>query len=284
MTDATLPPTREGWVTGGESPESQRLASRRELAGQAAIEYADATAEEILTWARRTFGTHRVAVASSMADTALPHLVAAHLPGIDVLFLDTGYHFPETLRTRDELSRRVDVRIRSLRPALSVAEQDQRYGAGLFGRDPSRCCAMRKVEPLSRTLGGYDAWITGVRRVEGPTRARTPIVEWDATFGLVKINPLIAWSDADVETYLREHDVPVHPLLSQGYPSIGCAPCTRRVAAGEDPRSGRWSGFEKTECGLHPAPLTGALPSPATPTPGRRHTTVHLHGSVTEEI
>lgn len=246
--------TRERWVTGGNPRESQRLASRRELADRVAIEYADATAEEILTWVSRTFDTRRVAVASSMADTALPHLVARHLPGVDVLFLDTGYHFPETLQTRDELARRVDVTVRSIRPTLSVAEQAERFGADLFARDPGRCCAMRKVEPLTQVLADYDAWVTGVRRVEAPTRASTPIVEWDATFGLLKINPLVAWTDTAVETYLREHDVPVHPLLSQGYPSIGCAPCTRRVGTGEDARSGRWSGFAKTECGLHPAP------------------------------
>ncbi len=218
----------------------------------AAQQYAHATAHEILTWAAEHF-SGRVAVASSMADTVLPHLASQYLPGVDVIFLDTGYHFPETLQTRDEVSRKIDVTIRNVRPALSVAEQDEAYGRDLFARDPGACCAMRKVEPLRDALGDYDAWITGVRRAESETRASTPAIEWDETFELVKINPLVSWSDADVQTYLIENNVPSNPLLTRGYPSIGCAPCTRRVAPGEDPRSGRWSGFEKTECGLHPA-------------------------------
>ena len=234
------------------------------LAASAAQRYALADADEVLAWVAVTFGA-RVAVASSMADTALTHLAARHLPGLDVLFLDTGYHFPETLATRDEVARRLDVTLRDVRPRLSVAEQDERHGVDLFARDPGSCCAMRKVEPLTAALAGYDAWVTGVRRSEAPTRAGTPVVEWDEAFGLVKVNPLVAWTDADVAAYLVEHDVPVNPLLAQGYPSIGCAPCTRRVSAGEDARSGRWSGFAKTECGLHPA---GAVPTPtATPPP-----------------
>lgn len=232
----------------------------RALAASVQHRYAVAGADEVLTWAAATFG--RVAVASSMADTVLTHLASRYLPGVDVLFLDTGYHFGQTLATRDEVARRVDVTIRDVRPALSVSEQDARYGADLFARDPAACCAMRKVAPLTTALAGYDAWVTGVRRTESPTRALKPVIEWDETFGLVKINPLVAWSDADVQTYLAEHDVPVHPLLSQGYPSIGCAPCTRRVDDGEDARSGRWSGFEKTECGLHPP---DAAPRPARP-------------------
>ena len=232
--------------------QGTRTTSGRALVTTAAQEYASATADEIVAWAAGTFGDG-LAVASSMADTVLPHLVARHLPGVDVLFLDTGYHFAETLETRDEVARRLDVTVRSVRPRLSVAEQDRHFGADLFARDPASCCAMRKVEPLTEALAGYDAWVTGVRRSESPTRALTPVVEWDEAFGLVKVNPLAAWSDADVQTYLAEHDVPVHPLLARGYPSIGCAPCTRRVADGEDARSGRWSGFAKTECGLHPA-------------------------------
>lgn len=247
--------TRDGRITGGN------LAKNRRLAIRGGEELAEATADEVLAWAAgqvRDGTIGRIAVASSMADTALPHLVAQHIPGVDVIFLDTGYHFPETLATRDELARRVDVTIRNITPELSVPQQDSVHGADLFARDPGACCAMRKVEPLTRTLAGYDAWITGVRRVESPTRAGAQTVEWDATFGLLKINPLVAWTDSDVEDYLAAHDVPTHPLLSQGYPSIGCAPCTRRVEAGQDARSGRWSGFEKTECGLHNRPAQPA--------------------------
>lgn len=242
----------------------QVLADPRALVTDAQDRYAAASADEILTWVAAQVGAgriDRVAVASSMADTALPHLVSQHLPGVDVLFLDTGYHFPETLQTRDEVNRRLDVTIRTVRPDLSVAEQDATNGRDLFARDPASCCAMRKVAPLTEALKDYDLWITGVRRAESPTRATTPIIEWDETFGLIKVNPLVAWTDDDVTGYLSDHDIPVNPLLAQGYPSIGCAPCTRRVEAGEDPRSGRWSGFEKTECGLHPG-------SPSTIDPG----------------
>ncbi|MDO5502600.1 MAG: phosphoadenylyl-sulfate reductase [Actinomycetia bacterium] len=229
-----------------------RPAPNRALVEDAALRYAGADADEVLAWVAETFEPGRVAVASSMADTALPHLVARHLPGVDVIFLDTGYHFPQTLATRDELAAGVDVTIRTVRAELTVAEQDEQHGPDLFARDPAACCAMRKVQPLTRALADYDAWITGVRRAESPTRAGTPVIEWDRTFDLVKVNPLVGWDDDAVAAYLSTHDVPVNPLLSQGYPSIGCAPCTRRVESGEDPRSGRWSGFAKTECGLHP--------------------------------
>lgn len=249
-------------MTSTGTPTGRALAEH--AAERFAEPYAPAAADEVLTWAAATFGD-RIAVASSMADTALPHLVAGHIPGVDVLFLDTGYHFAETLATRDEVARRVEVSIRNIRPGLTVAEQDGQYGADLFARDPASCCAMRKVEPLTAALAGYDAWVTGVRRSESPTRAHTAVVEWDETFGLVKVNPLVGWSDADVESYLAKHDVPVHPLLAQGYPSVGCAPCTRAVNDGQDARSGRWSGFTKTECGLHPAaPTPQQAPSPTT--------------------
>jgi phosphoadenosine phosphosulfate reductase len=133
----------------------------------------------------------------------------------------------------------------------TVAEQDAEFGKDLFARDPNSCCAMRKVEPLQRTLAGYDAWVTGVRRVEAPTRANTPLVSYDEKFGLVKINPIAAWSDEEMDAYIVEHNVLVNPLVAEGYPSIGCAPCTAKPAPGADPRSGRWAGTGKIECGLH---------------------------------
>jgi phosphoadenosine phosphosulfate reductase len=231
---------------------TQAVADARSVAEQAATEYARAGADEVLAWAAGRFGRD-LAVAASMADTVLPHLVSTFVPGVDVVFLDTGYHFAETLATRHEAARRLDITVRDVRPELTVVAQDARYGPDLFSRDPGACCRMRKVEPLRRALSGYSAWVTGVRRDEAPTRAATPIVEWDDTFGLVKVNPLVAWTAGDVAAYAVEHDLPGNPLLDQGYPSIGCAPCTRPVAPGEDPRSGRWSGFAKTECGLHPA-------------------------------
>ena len=208
------------------------------------------TAEEIATWAAGAFGEDLI-VAASMQDVILPHLFSARIPGVQVLFLQTGYHFPETLLTRDVAARSLPITVIEAMPVQSVAEQDAEYGERLHDRDPNLCCFLRKVDPLARALDGRAAWVTGVRRIEAPTRAGTPIVSWDEKHDLVKINPLVAWSDQDVEAYQVKHDLPRNPLVAQGYPSIGCAPCTRRVAPGEDPRSGRWSGNDKTECGIH---------------------------------
>lgn len=206
--------------------------------------------KEIASWVAGTFGSD-VIVAASMQDTVLPHLFAQVIPGIEVLFLETGYHFPETLLTLDRAVRALPITLVQALPRQSVPEQDAEYGEKLHDRDPNLCCFLRKVEPLARSLDGRAAWVTGVRRIEGPTRAGTPIVSWDERHGLVKINPLVTWSDEDVEAYQVKHELLRNPLVAQGYPSIGCAPCTRRVAPGEDPRSGRWSGNDKTECGIH---------------------------------
>ena len=207
-------------------------------------------AEEIAAWAAGAFGAN-VIVAASMQDVILPHLFAQAIPDVEVLFLETGYHFPETLLTRDRAAQALPITLVQALPAQSVAEQDAEYGAKLHDRDPNLCCFLRKVEPLARSLEGRAAWVTGVRRAESPTRAKAPILSWDEKHDLVKINPLVAWLDEDVEAYQVEHDLPRNPLVAQGYPSIGCAPCTRRVAPGEDPRAGRWSGQDKTECGIH---------------------------------
>lgn len=222
----------------------------KELADRAAAELEGADALEVLSWAATTFG-RRLAVASSMQDAVLAHLVSLVLPDVDVLFLDTGYHFSETLATREEVDRLLPVTVVDVAPRQSVAEQDVEYGARLHDRDPDLCCFLRKVDPLAKALQPYQAWVSGIRRDESPTRAQTSVVDWDDAHGLVKINPLVRWSAADVETYASEHDLPVNPLTRQGYPSVGCAPCTRRVAAGEDPRSGRWAGLGKTECGIN---------------------------------
>lgn len=211
---------------------------------------AEASADEVVAWAAEQFDD-LLAVACSMADTVLPHLVATYSPWVDVLFLETGYHFPATIGTRDAAEVTMPVTIVDVLPEQTVAEQDATHGPRLHERDPALCCQLRKVEPLTRTLGGYEAWVTGVRRDEAPTRAGTPLVAWDAKNGLVKINPLAAWSFDDLLAYATRHGVLLNPLLNDGYPSIGCAPCTRRVAPGEDPRSGRWAGLDKTECGLH---------------------------------
>ncbi|HWT92175.1 MAG TPA: phosphoadenylyl-sulfate reductase [Solirubrobacteraceae bacterium] len=211
----------------------------------------EASPAEVVAWVARHFGTDAAAVACSMADAALPHLVAEQLPGVDVLFLDTGYHFAETRFTRDEVGRALDVRIVDVLPEQTVAEQDAEFGAKLFERDAALCCARRKVAPLKDALAGYEVWFTGVRREEAPTRTNTPLVTWDERNGLVKVNPVAAWTFDDLLDYAGAHNVPVNLLVSNGYPSIGCEPCTKPVAPGEDPRSGRWAGLSKTECGLH---------------------------------
>lgn len=214
----------------------------------------DASAEELLRWTDETFGgasgTSYV-VASNMQDAVLVDMAAKVRPGVDVLFLDTGYHFVETIGTRDAVEAVYDVNIVNVAPENSVARQDELFGANLFAREPNECCRMRKVEPLSKALRGYSAWVTGIRRVEAPTRANAPLISWDKAFGLVKINPLAAWSDDEMQAYIDAYGVLVNPLVYEGYPSIGCAPCTAKPVAGADPRSGRWAGTGKVECGLH---------------------------------
>jgi phosphoadenosine phosphosulfate reductase len=222
-----------------------------QLARRAGRELDAAPAHEIVRWAVQTFGA-RFAVATSMQDAVLVHLVSRVAPGVDVLFLDTGYHFAETLGTRDAVAATYDVNLITVTPRQTVAEQDASYGPRLHDRDPDWCCWLRKVAPLDRALAHYDAWATGLRRAEAPTRASTPVVSYDAQRGKVKIAPIAAWSDADVEDYIAEHGILINPLLTAGYPSIGCAPCTRAVAVGEDSRAGRWAGSAKTECGIHP--------------------------------
>ncbi|MBN3931648.1 phosphoadenylyl-sulfate reductase [Streptomyces verrucosisporus] len=222
----------------------------RRLAEKAGRELEEAPALEILRWAAGTFGP-RFCVTSSMEDAVVAHLASRVAPGVDVVFLDTGYHFPETIGTRDAVAEVMDVNVVTLTPRQTVAEQDAEYGPRLHDRDPDLCCALRKVGPLEEGLRGYDAWATGLRRDESPTRAGTPVVGWDERRGKVKVSPIARWTQDDVDAYVAEHGVLTNPLLMDGYPSIGCAPCTRRVLEGEDARSGRWAGRGKTECGLH---------------------------------
>jgi len=220
------------------------------LAERAGRELETASAQDVLRWAIGTFGDAFV-ITCSMGDGLLAALSASVAPGVDVLFLDTGYHFAETIGTRDAVGQVYDVNIRTMLPLLTVAQQDAEHGPRLHDRDPNACCAIRKVEPLARGLAPYTAWASGVRRDESPTRADAGVVEWDAKRSMVKVNPIATWTQADVDAYLQANGVLVNPLTYDGYPSIGCAPCTRRVAPGEDPRSGRWAGTAKTECGLH---------------------------------
>ncbi|MFG2890874.1 phosphoadenylyl-sulfate reductase [Streptomyces sp. NPDC048248] len=221
-----------------------------QLAEHAGRELEDASALDILTWAGETFGS-RFCVTSSMEDAVVAHLAARAVPGVDVVFLDTGYHFPETLGTRDAVAEVMDVNVITLTPRRSVAEQDAEHGPKLHDRNPDLCCALRKVAPLEEGLTAYDAWATGLRRDESPTRANTPVVGWDAKRQKVKISPIARWTQDDVDAYVNEHGVLTNPLLMDGYASVGCAPCTRRVLEGQDARAGRWAGSNKTECGLH---------------------------------
>lgn len=222
----------------------------QELAERGAAELAGAGAEELLRWTDENFGNGYI-VASNMQDAVLVEMAAKVRPGVDVLFLDTGYHFVETIGTRDAVEAVYDVRVVNVAPENSVARQDELFGKDLFARDAGACCRMRKVEPLGKALSGYSAWVTGIRRVEAPTRANAPLISWDAAFGLVKINPIAAWTDEDMQSYIDANGILVNPLVYEGYPSIGCAPCTSKPVEGADPRSGRWAGQSKTECGLH---------------------------------
>ena len=220
------------------------------IARQAGAHLEGSSALDVLRWAEATFGS-AWCVASSMADAVLPHLASRVRPGVDVIFLDTGYHFPETIGTRDAVAATMPVTVHSIPPQQTVTEQDAEFGPELFARDPDRCCAMRKVAPLAAALDPYQAWATGLRRDEARTRAEARVVEWDAARSMVKLNPIAAWTQDDVDTYVAEHRILVNPLLFDGYGSVGCAPCTRRITAGEDARAGRWAGTSKIECGLH---------------------------------
>jgi phosphoadenosine phosphosulfate reductase len=221
-----------------------------ELAERGAAELDGASADDLLRWTDENFGGNYI-VASNMQDAVLVDLAAKVRPGVDVLFLDTGYHFVETIGTRDAVEAVYDINVVNVTPENSVAKQDELFGKDLFAREPNECCRMRKVEPLGKALRGYSAWVTGIRRVEAPTRANAPLISWDKAFGLVKINPLAAWTDEEMQAYIDANDVLVNPLVFEGYPSIGCAPCTAKPVEGADPRSGRWAGLSKTECGLH---------------------------------
>lgn len=234
-----------GAHTDGRAPEELR-----EIVSHWGAELELAPAEVIIEWAAATFGD-RFCITSSMGDAVLAHLAAKVVPGVDVVFLDTGYHFIETIGTRDAVAATMPVNLITITPKQTVSEQDAEYGKDLYARDPDLCCKLRKVQPLAESLSHYDAWATGLRRAETHNRVIAPVIGWDAKKQKVKVSPIARWSDEQIERYIAENGVLVNPLVYDGYPSIGCAPCTRRVAPGEDPRSGRWAGTNKTECGIH---------------------------------
>jgi phosphoadenylyl-sulfate reductase (thioredoxin) len=236
--------------------------------GREASEIADAVRRlegrppaEVLAWAAERFAP-RVAFATGFGaeGCVIVDLIARHELAIEVFTLDTSVLFPETYALWRRLEERYDLTIRAVRPAITLLEQAAQHGDSLWHRDPDRCCALRKLEPLRRALADLDAWVTAIRREQTPARASARVVEWDERFGLVKLNPLVSWTHAEVWSYLTAHHVPVNALHARGYPSIGCEPCTSPVRPGEDPRAGRWRGARKTECGLHSRTEGQALP------------------------
>ncbi len=198
-------------------------------------------ASKIIQWAVDSFAPH-LCLTASMTDAVLIDLAVKVDPGIEVVFIDTGYHFPETLETVEEVRRHYGLNLRM----MTVARQEE----ALWQADPENCCSAVKVGQLDRALAGKLAWMSGLRRVEAANRETTPVVARDIR-GLIKVNPIVTWTDDDVAGYIADNDVPVNPLTARGYPSIGCMPCTTPVGDGEDVRAGRWRGSNKTECGLH---------------------------------
>jgi phosphoadenosine phosphosulfate reductase len=215
-------------------------------------QFEEAAPEDVLRWALQRFGT-KVGLATGFGaeGCVLVHMLASIEQNARIFYLDTDLLFPETYDLRDRLQIHYGVRFDRQATDLGLEEQASLCGERLWETNPDRCCNLRKVEPLKKALAGLDAWITAIRRDQSASRANAGVVEWDAKFGLVKINPLVRWSSEDVWNFIAEHDIPVNPLHDQGYPSIGCRPCTTLVQIGEGPRAGRWRGREKTECGLH---------------------------------
>ncbi len=222
-----------------------------ELQHQSSV-FESQTPQDVVRWGVEKFrGGLTLACSFGAEDVVLVDMVARIDPSVTVFYLDTDYLFPETFEVRDRIVARYGVRVVAVKPLLTIDEQAAQHGTDLFARQPDVCCKIRKVEPLRRHLGGFQAWITGIRRDQAPTRANAGLVEWDKMFNLVKLNPLARWKSEDVWAYIRTHDVPYNALHDQNYPSIGCYPCTRQVKPGEDPRAGRWANFAKKECGLH---------------------------------
>ncbi len=211
-----------------------------------------ATPQEIIAWAvEHYFPKLTMATAFGPEGCAIIHMLAEIEPRVHVFNLDTGYQFKETLELRERIAQRYGILVEMKQPELTVAEYEAKHGGPLYKTNPDQCCADRKVKVLKQAAEGWDAWMTAIRRDQSPDRANAPIVGVDKKFNLVKVNPLANWTKQDVWKLITAHDVPYNPLHDQGYPSIGCWPCTRAVMFGEDERAGRWSGFQKTECGLH---------------------------------
>lgn len=218
-----------------------------------ALENADA--RQILEWSFETFGQERVALSTAFGPSGvvLMHLASQVAPGAKVFFVDTGFHFAETLEMIERVQARLPVDVQVIEPLLTIEEQADRFGDELYVIDSDKCCAMRKVEPTQRIIKDLDIWLTALRRDQGPSRANTPVVQRKVADGrpLLKVAPMVRWTKQDVWGHIFEHDLPYNPLHDQDYPSVGCWPCTRPVLPGGNERDGRWAGQGKTECGLH---------------------------------
>ncbi len=227
------------------------LLEKEALIRKMEVELENETPEAIIKYAVETFPNITFACSFGAEDVVLVDMLQKVSPTTDIFYLDTDFHFKETYETRDKLIERYGLKFVEMKPLITPEEQAAEHGDELWKSDPTSCCNIRKVEPLTRVLGRYEAWITGIRRDQAPTRANAKKIEYDVKFGLVKFNPIASWTSEDVWNYIRENNVPYNPLHDQNYPSIGCEHCTRPVMPGEDPRAGRWAGNEKTECGLH---------------------------------
>lgn len=227
------------------------LSEKEALIAEKAVSLEHESPETVLKFAVETFPNIAFACSFGAEDVVIVDMLQKISPETDIFYLDTDFHFKETYETRDRLERKYGKTFIRVRPELTPEEQAARYGEALWKSDPNQCCNLRKVEPLAKYLARYEAWITGIRRDQAPTRANAKKIEYDVKFGLVKFNPLASWTSDDVWNYIRANDVIYNPLHDRNYPSIGCEHCTRPVRPGEDPRAGRWSGTEKTECGLH---------------------------------
>jgi phosphoadenosine phosphosulfate reductase len=208
--------------------------------------------QEVLAWAVESFHPRlTMATAFGAEGCCLIHMLAEIEPSVHIFNLDTGYQFPETLELRERIKERYGILVELVRPESTVAEYEADHGGPLYGIRPDQCCHDRKILPLRRTLAGRDAWISAIRRDQTSHRAAAGVVQWDAKFNLVKVNPLLSWTKEQVWAFVAKHEIPYNRLHDEGYPSIGCWPCTQPVREGEDDRAGRWAGTLKKECGLH---------------------------------
>jgi len=246
---------KEPLVDGQPQTDEGKLVLTEELAAEIrceALRLESAEPQQILQWATERFGQKfTMATAFGPEGMVLIHMLAEIAPDTPIFNLDTGYQFKETLELREEVKRRYGIAVEMKQPETTVEQYEQQHGGPLYRTNPDQCCFDRKVQVLNKAVLGKHAWASAIRRDQSPDRANVPIVGWDKKFSLVKVSPLANWTKQQVWGFITQHEIPYNPLHDQGYASIGCWPCTRSVMLGEDERAGRWSGFAKTECGLH---------------------------------